>query len=99
VWTPQEQAVELIDWYRAHREIELFFLILKEGCHIEALAVFVEHISALRAGERCVYGMPLQLEPCPVARRTYLRSRLCSPLEINYAIAAAVAATSIATAS
>ncbi|MEO5607997.1 MAG: IS4 family transposase [Polaromonas sp.] len=32
-----EQAVELIDWYRARWEIELFFLILKEGCHIEAL--------------------------------------------------------------
>ena len=33
----QEQAVELIDWYRARWEIELFFLILKEGCRIEAL--------------------------------------------------------------
>lgn len=32
-----EQAVELVDWYRARWEIELFFLILKEGCHIEAL--------------------------------------------------------------
>lgn len=32
-----EQAVELIDWYRARWEIELFFLILKEGCRIEAL--------------------------------------------------------------
>lgn len=32
-----EQAVQLIDWYRARWEIELFFLILKEGCRIEAL--------------------------------------------------------------
>ena len=32
-----EQAVELLDWYRARWEIELFFLILKEGCRIEAL--------------------------------------------------------------
>ena len=32
-----EQAAELIDWYRARWEIELFFLILKEGCRIEAL--------------------------------------------------------------
>lgn len=32
-----EEAVELIDWYRARWEIELFFLILKEGCRIEAL--------------------------------------------------------------
>ena len=32
-----EEAIELIDWYRARWEIELFFLILKEGCRIEAL--------------------------------------------------------------
>ena len=32
-----EQAVELIEWYRARWEIELFFLILKEGLRIEAL--------------------------------------------------------------
>ena len=32
-----EQAAELIDWYRVRWEIELFFLILKEGCRIEAL--------------------------------------------------------------
>lgn len=32
-----EQAVQLVDWYRARWEIELFFLILKEGCRIEAL--------------------------------------------------------------
>jgi hypothetical protein len=31
------QAVELIDWYRVRWEIELFFLILKEGCRVEAL--------------------------------------------------------------
>ncbi len=32
-----EQASELIDWYRARWEIELFFLILKEGCRVESL--------------------------------------------------------------
>ena len=32
-----EEAIGLIDWYRARWEIELFFLILKEGCRIEAL--------------------------------------------------------------
>lgn len=32
-----EEALELIGWYRARWEIELFFLILKEGCRIEAL--------------------------------------------------------------
>lgn len=32
-----EQASELIDWYRARWKIELFFLILKEGCRVESL--------------------------------------------------------------
>jgi Transposase Tn5 dimerisation domain/Transposase DNA-binding len=32
-----QQASELIDWYRARWEIELFFLILKEGCKVEQL--------------------------------------------------------------
>lgn len=32
-----EQATQLIDWYRARWEIELFFLILKEGCRVERL--------------------------------------------------------------
>lgn len=35
--TTLEQAVELVEWYRVRWEIELFFLILKEGCRIEAL--------------------------------------------------------------
>lgn len=32
-----EAAVELIEWYRARWEIELLFLVLKEGCRVEAL--------------------------------------------------------------
>ena len=32
-----EAAVELIDWYRARWEIELLFLVFKEGCRVEAL--------------------------------------------------------------
>lgn len=32
-----EEAVELLDWYRARWEIELFFLVLKEGCRAERL--------------------------------------------------------------
>ena len=32
-----EAAVELIDWYRARWEIELFFHILKNACRIEAM--------------------------------------------------------------
>jgi hypothetical protein len=32
-----EAAVQLIDWYRARWEIELFFHVLKNGCRVEAL--------------------------------------------------------------
>ena len=32
-----ETAAELIDWYRARWEIELFFHVLKNGCRVEAL--------------------------------------------------------------
>lgn len=32
-----EAVVELIEWYRARWEIELLFLVFKEGCRVEAL--------------------------------------------------------------
>ena len=32
-----EQAAELVEWYRARWEIELLFLVLKEGCRVERL--------------------------------------------------------------
>ena len=32
-----EAAVELVDWYRARCEIELFLLVLKEGCRVDRL--------------------------------------------------------------
>lgn len=32
-----QYSAELIDWYRARWEIELFFLILNEGCRVEQL--------------------------------------------------------------
>lgn len=35
--TTQEQAIELIDWYRARWEIEIYFHVLKNGCEVEAL--------------------------------------------------------------
>ena len=35
--TTLEQAVELIDWYRARWEIELLFHVFKNGCRVEAL--------------------------------------------------------------
>ena len=33
--------VELIEWYRARWEIELFFLVFKEGCRVEALQLSI----------------------------------------------------------
>ncbi|WP_206955976.1 IS4 family transposase [Trinickia acidisoli] len=33
----QEQAVELINWYRARWEIEIYFHVLKNGCEVESL--------------------------------------------------------------
>jgi hypothetical protein len=35
--TTVEQAQELIQWYRARWEIEMFFHVLKTGCRVEAL--------------------------------------------------------------
>jgi hypothetical protein len=35
--TTLEAAVELIEWCRARWEIEMLFLVLKEGCRVEAL--------------------------------------------------------------
>jgi hypothetical protein len=35
--TSLAQASELVDWYRVRWEIEVLFLILKEGCRVEAL--------------------------------------------------------------
>ena len=32
-----QDAVELVNWYRARWEVELFFLVLKEGCRVERL--------------------------------------------------------------
>jgi IS4 transposase len=32
-----EAVAELIDWYRARWEIEIFFHVLKNGCRVEAL--------------------------------------------------------------
>ena len=37
VVTTQKQAAELINWYRARWEIEIYFHVLKNGCEVEAL--------------------------------------------------------------
>jgi hypothetical protein len=33
----REQVVELIEWYRARWEVEIYFHVLKNGCEVEAL--------------------------------------------------------------
>jgi len=35
--TSLAEAVELIEWYRARWEIEIFFNVLKNGCRVEAM--------------------------------------------------------------
>ena len=35
--TTLQEAIELIDWYRARWEIEILFNVLKNGCRVEAL--------------------------------------------------------------
>ena len=35
--TTVEEAAELIDWYRARWEVEMFFDVLKNGCQVEEL--------------------------------------------------------------
>jgi hypothetical protein len=44
--TTLEDACQLIDWYRARWEIEMFFLVLKEGCRVERLQL--GHIDRLQ---------------------------------------------------
>lgn len=43
------QAIELIDWYRARWEIEIYFHVLKNGCEVEAL-----QLSAIDRVERAL---------------------------------------------
>jgi hypothetical protein len=62
-----DAAAQLIDWYRARWEVELFFHVLKNGCRVEALqltskarleralALFTisRRISTAMSGSRC----------------------------------------------
>lgn len=69
-----EAATELIDWYRARWEIELFFHVLKNGCRVEAL-----QLSTVARLER---AFPLfMVVAWRIARRMRL-GRTCPDLEV-----------------
>ncbi len=68
-----EQAIELIDWYWARWEIEIYFHVLKNGCEVEAL-----QLSAIDRIERA-----LALFMVVAWRVTYLmrKGRTCPDLD------------------
>src|SRR6516164_2462719 len=39
-----DAVIELIDWYRARWEIEMFFNVLKNGCKVEALQSHIDRV-------------------------------------------------------
>jgi hypothetical protein len=71
--TDMVQAIELIDWYRARWEIEIYFHVLKNGCEVEAL-----QLSAIDRVERA-----LALFMVVAWRITYLmrKGRTCPDLD------------------
>jgi hypothetical protein len=70
-----EQVVELIEWYRARWEIEIYFHVLKNGCEVEAL-----QLSAIDRLERA-----LALFMVVAWRVTYLmrQGRTCPDLDAS----------------
>jgi Transposase Tn5 dimerisation domain/Transposase DNA-binding len=70
-----EQVVELIEWYRARWEIEIYFHVLKNGCEVEAL-----QLSAIDRLERA-----LALFMVVAWRVTYLmrQGRSCPDLDAS----------------
>jgi hypothetical protein len=68
-----EKIIELIDWYRARWEIEIYFNVLKNGCKVEAL-----QLSAIDRIERA-----LALFMIVAWRVTYLMraGRICPDLD------------------
>ena len=68
-----QDAVELINWYRARWEIELFFLVLKEGCRVERLQLAdterLQTALALYLGD-CLAHQPPDAAGALVARLT-----------------------------
>jgi hypothetical protein len=77
-----EQVVELIDWYRRHWLVEIFFRIWKSGCRIEALqlgaleplerALVIYLIIAWRLLHLVTWGLDCPL--CPVTWCSILRN-------------------------
>ena len=68
-----EAVLELIDWYRARWEIELFFHILKNACRIEAMQLStmerLERAIALYAVVAWRIGRLMRLgRTCPIYR-------------------------------
>ena len=86
-----EQATELIDWYRARWEIEVYFNVLKNGCEVEklqlatvervekALALFMvvawRVAFLMRKGRNCP-DLPL----CQTTCRVCFLNKLCPDL-------------------
>ncbi|PWF47965.1 IS4 family transposase [Massilia glaciei] len=70
-----EQAIELIEWYRARWEVEIYFNVLKNGCKVEAL-----QLSAIDRIERA-----LALFMVVAWRVTYLMrmGRTCPDLDAS----------------
>ena len=71
--TSLEQASELIDWYRARWEVEIYFHVLKNGCEVESL-----QLSSMARLERA-----LALFMVVAWRITYLmrKGRTCPDLD------------------
>jgi hypothetical protein len=71
----RDAVIELIDWYRARWEIELFFNMLKNGCRVEALQLSqMEHV------ERAL--VLYMIVVWPIARLMRL-GRICPDLEAS----------------
>jgi IS4 transposase len=54
-------ATELIDWYRARWEIELFFHVLKNGCRVEAL-----QLASVKRLERALSLISSNIDPARI---------------------------------
>ena len=76
-----DTATQLIDWYRARWQIELFFLVLEEGCRVERLQLSdtqrLQTALALYKGNRLAHQPPDApgTHAARPARRSAVRAR------------------------